>query len=217
MSALYHKRSPDFSSTGALHTKGSSNLKKDGAESMMGKGINCLFFNLIIFGFDLLMNAAFCPEFSLDKILSLGTTIPNSMTSVHFFLTFKKVQKSCREIKDNFEIDKKKKCSLQIYLQSLQAKSGSKDHTFCTRFPLMLALLWTTLFMEKQKSLRCDQKIVEICIKHYYRVLRNKTKRTTVISQIYTKYISDKLKNNEITERIINIYARSVIFCVYLR
>ncbi|XP_060584122.1 zinc finger CCCH domain-containing protein 13-like isoform X5 [Ruditapes philippinarum] len=35
MSALYHKRSPDFSSTGALHTKGSSNLKKDGAESMM--------------------------------------------------------------------------------------------------------------------------------------------------------------------------------------
>ncbi|XP_053396111.1 ensconsin-like isoform X14 [Mercenaria mercenaria] len=35
MSALYHKRSPDFSSTGTLHTTGTGNLKKSGAESMM--------------------------------------------------------------------------------------------------------------------------------------------------------------------------------------
>jgi hypothetical protein len=59
MSALYHKRSPDFSSTGALHTKGSSNLKKDGAESMMGKGINCLFLLTFFYCINLLMNVMF--------------------------------------------------------------------------------------------------------------------------------------------------------------
>lgn len=38
MSVLYHKRSPDFSSTGTLNTAGTG--LKSGAESMMGKGVN---------------------------------------------------------------------------------------------------------------------------------------------------------------------------------
>jgi len=38
-SVLYHKRSPDFSSSGTLNTTGTGNLKT-GAESMMGKGAN---------------------------------------------------------------------------------------------------------------------------------------------------------------------------------
>lgn len=37
MSVLYHKRSPDFSSTGTLNATGTG--LKSGAESMMGKGV----------------------------------------------------------------------------------------------------------------------------------------------------------------------------------